>query len=582
MSIDTATAVTPAVDPVAFYGAATIPEVLSGFAAPTGHGLVLVDADLAEQRMSYQELDAAARRSAYALRRRGVQPGDRVCLLSSTDLPLLQVLFGTWYAGAVPVILPLPRRRRDLDFYVTDVRRRVEVTGARVLAVTDAFTELFTALARDVPEGLVVAPMGELAAEERVLAEPLPDDPDAVALLQFTSGTTSASRAVVLTHRHLLTNMAGLLSTYDIGPGEVGMTWLPFNHDMGIIGWLGVMLHGCRTVLEAPEHFLTNPMSWLAAVSRYRASLIAAPNFAYALAGRLLRTTSRALDLSCVKWAINGAEPIDVEGLSLFTSAGERFGLDPNSPCPMYGLAEATLGVTLRPAATPLALQWVDRDELERGKRAVPVAPGSDGARRLVACGYPFPGTQIAIRDENGADLPTGHVGEIHIFGPGVMRGYWNDPEGTAEVIRDGWLRTGDLGYLSPDGLVICGRRKDMIIINGRNLFPEDYETEAERVPGIRPGNVIAFVLPGTERMVVVAEGRARDGDASPLAERVLEHLRQTLPTAPQEVVICPPSTIPKTTSGKRQRGRCRDLYLDGQLPVLGTASRRHHTGGDA
>jgi fatty-acyl-CoA synthase len=313
-------------------------------------------------------------------------------------------------------------------------------------------------------------------------------------------------------------------------------------------------------------------MSWLVAMSRYGVSITTAPNFAYALAGRLLRRYTGALDLSSLKWAINGAEPIDVAALETFTAAGERFGLGPSVPCPMYGLAEATLAVTMRPPGTTLAAQWVDGEELTVAGRAVPVEPGLAFGRRLVACGFPVPDTAVVIRGDDGAALPAGTVGEIYVRGPGVMRGYWEDPAATAETVVDGWLRTGDLGYTSVDGLVICGRRKDMIILNGRNLYPEEFESQAESVPGVRAGNTIAFALPGTEQMVLVAETNKGRDHAPALAAAVISHLRRNLPAPPTEVVVCPATTIPKTSSGKRQRGLCRQMYLAGRLPALASA----------
>ncbi|SCE99484.1 fatty-acyl-CoA synthase [Micromonospora viridifaciens] len=565
------------VDYTAFYGVATVPEALAR-SATTGRGIFLLDADLEEYRLTYAELDARARQVAHALRGHGVAPGDRVCLLSSTDLPMVLALFGTWYAGAVPVILPLPGRRQDLDRYAADVRGRLATVDGRLLLVTDPFAEMIaTALAAaTTPEDTapVVLPLGAVTAAGPAYTGPPPGDPAALALLQFTSGTTGPSKAVAITHRHILGNMAAIWSSYGVGPDDPGMLWLPLNHDMGVIGLVAVLARGADLVLMAPEHFLSSPMSWLRAMSRYRVAITTAPNFAYALAGRLLRRSTYELDLSHLRWAINGAEPIDPASLDAFTSAGERYGLSPNVACPMYGMAEATLAITMRPPNSPLAVQWVDGDDLTRHGRATPVQPTAPNARRLVACGYPLPGTDIAVRDEHGADLPAGAVGEIHVRGAGVMQGYWRDPAATAEAIVDGWLRTGDLGYVSPDGLVICGRRKDMIILNGRNLYPEEFEVEAERQPGVRVGNTIAFMLPGTEHMVLVAETNKGADHAPTLAADLLTHLRRNLPVPPTEVVVCPPTTIPKTTSGKRQRGLCRELYLSGRLRVLASAGR--------
>ncbi|HEY0697609.1 MAG TPA: AMP-binding protein, partial [Micromonospora sp.] len=558
-----------------FDGARTIPEVLAR-SAGTGRGIFLLGDDLAEYRLTYAELDARARQVAHTLHQQGVTPGDRVCLLSTTDLPMVLALFGTWYAGAVPVIMPLPGRKHDLDRYAADIRTRLATVGARLLCVTDQMAGGLAAALTDPDDATAVPvlPLSAVTVEGPAYGGPPPGDPEALALLQFTSGTTGPSKAVMITHRHILSNMAGIWSTYGVGPEHPGLVWLPLNHDMGIIGVVAVTAIGADLVLMAPETFLTSPMSWLRAVSKYRVAITTAPNFAYALAGRLLNRSTYDLDLSSLRWAINGAEPIDPTSLEAFTTAGARYGLPGLVPCPMYGMAEATLAITMRPPQAPLAVQWVDSDELTVAGRAVPVEPGTPNARRLVACGHPVPDTEIAIRDDDGRDLPAGEVGEIHVRGPGVMLGYWDNPQATAEVLTDGWLRTGDLGYASPDGLVICGRRKDMIILNGRNLYPEEFEAEAESVPGVRAGNSIAFMLPGTEQMVVVVETNKGADHAPTLATELLAQMRRNLPVPPTQVVVCKPATIPKTTSGKRQRRRCRELYLTGGLRVLATAGR--------
>jgi fatty-acyl-CoA synthase len=230
--------------------------------------------------------------------------------------------------------------------------------------------------------------------------------------------------------------------------------------------------------------------------------------------------------------------------------------------------------VSLSRTDEPVHVQWVDREALELEGEARPATPGSEEARSLVACGYPIPGHEIVIKDSFGATLAAGNVGEICVRGPSVMRGYWRDHEATRETLRDGWLHTGDLGFIGEHGLVVCGRTKDMIILGGRNLFPEDYELHAERVPGVRRGNVIAFALHDIERMVVVAETTAAPDEADTVAREALEVLRRSLPRGPEEVVLVAPGTLPKTSSGKRQRGACRERYAAGELDPLAVARR--------
>jgi fatty-acyl-CoA synthase len=421
-----------------------------------------------------------------------------------------------------------------------------------------------------------IVPLEELAASDGPDIDPVLGHADHLAYLQFTSGTTASSRVVALTHRHLISNMhaAGQMAGMD-PERDVFVSWLPLFHDMGLIGMLlGAVIFRADLVLIPTEEFLGRPGVWIDAMSAYRGTITASPNFGYGLAARDLGRKPRALDLSSWRIAANGAEPVDVETCDTFCEAAAPYGFDPNAMAPMFGLAEATLAVSLSRTDEPVVVEWVDRDALETQERVVPADANAPGARGLVACGHAIPGHEIAIKDTDGNDLPSGRVGEICFRGPSVMQGYWRDPEATREVIRDGWLHTGDLGYLGEHGLVVCGRMKDMIILGGRNLYPEDYELFTERVPGVRRGNVIAFALHDIERMVVVAETTAEPGDAQRVARETLEVLRRSLPRGPEEVVLVSPGTLPKTSSGKRQRGACRERYASGELEALAVAKR--------
>lgn len=548
----------------------TVPEALER--AATGRGITLIDRHLEENHLPYEDLAGDAARSAAHLSSLGVSPGDRVCLLAPTSGDLLRALFGTWWAGAVPVILPLPRKQSELDDYVDDMMGRVKATEARVLVLSEAFLPFVPDL--DVLPARTIT-TEELARQRPAPADRAPSDPDDLAYLQFTSGTTARSRAVALSHRNLIENMGAIGAMLGIDPDrDVLVSWLPLFHDMGLISMLlGGVFFGIPLVLEPTEEFLRRPGSWLDAISRYGGTATAAPNFGYGLAARDLRSRPRDLDLSPWRIAGNGAEPIDAAALDRFTEVAAEHGFRPESMCPMFGLAEGTLAVTLSTPEEPLRVERVSREALETEGRAQP-APDEPDARPLVSCGRPIPGHDISIRGPDGRPLPERHIGEIWFRGPSVMQGYWRDPEATDETIHDGWLRTGDLGYLGPHGLVVTGRIKDVIILGGRNLYPEDYEACTEDVDGVRRGNVIAFALPERERMVVVAETTAEEAETEGLARRVLELLRRRLPRGPEEVVLVSPGTIPKTSSGKRQRGRCRDQYTSGKLEPLAVARR--------
>jgi fatty-acyl-CoA synthase len=549
----------------------TVPEALAR-ASRTTRGITLVDRDLAEQRLTYADLASGATRVARAIRARGVDPGDRVCILGPTTSDLLLVLFGAWAAGAVPVVLSLPRRLNDLDAFIADVVARTERTDASLLVVSDLLLEM----APPIEVATTIASLEELAGADGPERAPVVVEPGGLAFLQFTSGTTARSRAVALTHRHLLSNMQAAGEMAGMDPEtDVFVSWLPLFHDMGLIGMLiGSVLFAADLVLIPTEEFLGRPGVWIDAMSRYKGTITASPNFGYGLAARDISAKPRALDLSSWRIAANGAEPIDVETCDKFCTAAATYGFNRNAMAPMFGLAEATLAVSLSATDAPLEVEWVDRNALETEARVVPAAPGAEGARALVACGHPIPGHDVAIKGRNGETLSSGNVGEICVRGPSVMQGYWRDPEATKEALRDGWLHTGDLGFMSEHGLVVCGRKKDMIILGGRNLYPEDYEFFTEKVPGVRRGNVIAFALPALERMVVVAETTAQPDEAAGVAREALLMLRRSLPRGPEEVVLVSPGTLPKTSSGKRQRGACRDQYAAGELDALAVARR--------
>jgi fatty-acyl-CoA synthase len=530
--------------------------------------LIYLDEAMRPTRLSYRELLERAERIAASLAgTHGVAPGARVCLLGKTTPDLIAALLGIWRAGAVVTVIPIPRRAAA-EVVISEIASRVTAARAHlVLADTTA-----ASIAADRVPAKVV-PFEDLTAAPDA-RPPVPPGPADLALLQFTSGTTAVPRAVAVRHGQLLANASALYRGAGVAPGETFVTWLPMYHDMGIITLTGAIGYGLDTCVMATETFAARPGAWLEAISTYRGAITAAPNFAYGLAARYLSISKARFDLSTLRCAINGAEPIDPAVLDRFVAVAGQHGFSAAAPCPAYGLAEATLVVTQSPVSQAYQTVTVDRGALESGI-ATAVGPGQPG-RALVSCGTPIPGTVVSITDDDGVSLAEGHVGSIRVQGPGVMPGYWTpdgSPHPTALRDRDGRLVTGDIGFLRDGQLFICGRQKDMIIVGGRNLYPEDFEFAAERVPGVRLGNVMAFSLPDTERMVVVAEAAVRDDAGASLAQQVRDRLTETLSYSPHEVVLVRPGTLPKTTSGKRQRQACRALYRQGALAVRAVAS---------
>ncbi|WP_372405516.1 AMP-binding protein [Streptomyces luteireticuli] len=557
--------------PLQVFGAATVPEALA-LAAAGPSGITVIDRELAEQNLPYAQLASSARRAAALLAAHGVGRGDRVALVSSTSPAMLVSLFGIWHAGAVPTILPPPHRIDELPETMRELDRRLDFVGARCVVVADALHRFVTRRLRDT--GRPVLTCGELAAAQAPGTEKPAAGPDDLAHLQFTSGTTGPGRAVPLTHRQILTNAAASWDRLGARTGEsVLVNWLPLYHDMGLVSFLGMVAGGGRAVLQPPEEFLRHPDSWVDALSVHRATHTVAPDFAYGLAARSMTERPRPLDLSALRMCGDGAEPIRLGNVEAFTTAGARYGLRPEALTPMYGLAEATLAVALPRFDEPLRCDRVSRTALTDAAVAEPVPADDPDARDLAVCGGPAPGVRIAIKDERGTDLGHRQVGEICVTGPSVMRGYWNDPEASEQALRDGWLHTGDLGYLTPEGLVVCGRLKDMIIVGGRNLYPEDYEQVAGEVEGA--GRLCAaFSLPDPERMVLAAEIGRTGTPPIELARSIMTRTRERLGRAPDTVLVVPRHSLPRTSSGKPRRDHCRTGFLSGRLGELASVTR--------
>ncbi|MBX6769641.1 MAG: AMP-binding protein, partial [Actinomadura rubrobrunea] len=376
-----------------------------------------------------------------------------------------------WRLGAVPVVLAHPRRP-DPDRLKATVAERASAVAAAAVVVDRAFAGPLGTAAGGAP----VLTLDDVEHGPRSALPPMPH-PDDLGLLQFTSGTTAASKIVPVRQGQIVGNIGRCVSALGLTPADTYVSWLPFYHDMGIISVAGLLAHGLHVVVMATETFLRRPAAWMETVSTCQAAITAGPDSGYALAARAQELRPQRLDLSGLRVAINGAEPVSPENVESALRAFGPVGMRPESMCATYGLAEATLVATIqRPAVPPVFLA---PDEV---RASVGLAPPR---RPVASCGHPLDDTLIEIRDETGAPLPDGAVGEIFISGPGVMHGYWRGPRADAGAdapsgVENAWLPTGDLGLLRNGELYVCGRAKDMIIVGGRNLYPEDYERVAE------------------------------------------------------------------------------------------------------
>ncbi|MCV2458215.1 AMP-binding protein [Streptomyces sp. ICN988] len=530
---------------------------------PHDRPLIVLDDDMHPATMSLGELRARAETIAGALHHTyGVGPGHRVCVLGRTSLELIATLFGIWRAGAAVTVLPFPRGGDAAELQDL-VQRRVTAAQGTVV-VTDPQAVDAIKATNSVP----VTDFSSLALGTRGQPLPLPSADD-TALLQFTSGTTAHPRAVAVTQGQIVANSHECFAAGGMRPGDVFVSWLPLFHDMGIIFLTGAITHGYTACTMATQTFSARPGSWLEAIGTYRAAATVAPNFAYGLANRYLTLRRGGYDLSSLRHAVNGAEPIDADALQRFTTTAAEYGMPPTAMAPSYGLAEATLAVTLGRHDETYRSVTVDRAALEDGE-ARPVA-GTAPGRAFVDCGRPIHHTTLTITDDAGLPLADGRIGSIRVQGPGVVAQYWTadgSPHSTPLQDEAGRLVTGDLGFQLDGRLYVCGRQKDMIIVAGRNLYPEDFEFATEKINGIRLGNVMAFSLPSTESMIVVAETSLVGAPAAELARTVRETLSQELSYTPHDVVLVSPRSLPKTTSGKRQRGQCRNQYETNQLAV--------------
>ena len=527
----------------------------------------LTDGESEGGRLTYGELDRRAAAIAAALAA-SVAPGERALLLYPPGLDFIAAFFGCLYAGvvAVPAYPPRPNDRSQsrLRAIGRDAAPRAALTIEAILAGAVEPRGLLAvapelAGLRWIPTDALSAPSA--AGEAAIAFEP---EPESLAFLQYTSGSTAAPKGVMVTHGNLLHNERMIGAAFGMDEDSVVVGWLPLYHDMGLIGNVLQPLHaGGRCVLMSPVSFLQRPMRWLEAISRYRGTVGGGPNFAYELCARKASPEALAgLDLSSWQVAYNGAEPVRASTLERFAEVFAPSGFRREAFYPCYGLAEATLFVTGGMSG---------------------VAPRVDDRR--VSCGHVWLGQRLVVADpETGAERGAGEEGEVWISGPSVARGYWENPEGTAHDFNaflatgEGpFLRTGDLGYLAGGELYVTGRLKDLIILRGRNHYPQDVELTAERAHGdLHPGGGAAFSVEmgGEERLVIVHEvARHRKDGIEAIAEAVRGAVAAEHEVQAREVVLIRQAGLPKTSSGKVQRRLCRELYLKGELPVVGRSA---------
>ncbi len=538
----------------------------------------------AHLHLTYGELHRRAHALAARLARHAVK-GDRALLLFPPGLDFIVAFFGCLTAGMIAVPLMVPRRTAARDSsaaVIADCAPTVAMTSHELLEVRGDVADRFRDSGFD---WMTVDAMAEAPADVAAVTPVVGRDD--IAYLQYTSGSTSVPKGVVVTHGNLLANFEMIRLGMSNTRHSCSVGWVPVYHDMGLMmGVMQPLYLGAMSVLMAPAAFMQRPLNWLRTIHQYRAELTSAPNFAFDLCvSRFRADQMEGIDLSCWKVALNAAEPVHANTIARFTETFARYGFDPGTMYPGYGLAEATLLVSGGVRGEAPSSRAVSRASMLRGDVTEP--KGTDDVQTLVACGRSMVGQQIAIVDADARSrVAACQLGEVWASGPHIAHGYWGNPAATVETFHarivgsaeQNWLRTGDLGFLDEDGrLFITGRIKDLIIIRGANHYPQDIErTVQESHPALRRDCGAAFAIldqEGNEKLAVVQEierTHRRDLDIDEVAGRIREAVTRQHEIAIETIALIPPATLPKTTSGKIQRSAARKLLLEGALEVLG------------
>ncbi|WP_280234590.1 fatty acyl-AMP ligase [Nocardia cyriacigeorgica] len=535
-------------------------EEMYATAQETTRGLVTGEPD-APRRQTWAEIHRIARRMAGGLAAAGIGHGDAVGVLAGMPVDIAPACQGVWMRGASITMLHQPTPRTDLAVWARDTETVLGMIEARAVILGAPF-EAAEPLLRE--RGIAVVRVDQL--HEGADTDPVPTGESDIALQQLTSGSTGSPKAVRITHENFFVNAYAMFNRVKFQlDNDVMVSWLPLFHDMGMVGFLSVpMQFGAEVVCVTPIDFLQRPILWAELIDRYRGTVTAAPNFAYSLlARRLDQVEGSNLDLSCVRYMWNGAEPVDPDTMDKLAVAGKRFGLNPMALTPVYGMAETTLAVSIPDPGHGQVLDIVDADLLEALGKAVPVHDqGSHhgNIRRLPTLGYLVDDLEGRIVDAERQPLPTRSVGVIELRGPAVTSGYVTVEGFRSAQDADGWLDTGDIGYFTEEGMiVVCGRIKDVIIMAGRNIFPTDIERAAMRVAGVRPGNAVAVRLDAGQKResfaVVVESNDHHNPDEVKRIEREIVHaVVSEVGARPRTVAVLGPGALPKTSSGKLRR----------------------------
>jgi fatty-acyl-CoA synthase len=570
------------------HNATTLTEIirLRGRGEPNRVHVQVYEEDDQLRTITFGDLYEHASTVATELRNRGLESGQTVAIMLPTCAEFFYTFAGILLAGGIPVPIYPPFRADRIAEYATRQASILRNAETQFLVTWRQAENLAKLLKPRVPSLREVLNAGKLASPQ----VPAPADAasskqwqpvqnlshqargDDIAFLQYTSGSTGDPKGVVLTHANLLANIRSIVSGLEIRSDDACVSWLPLYHDMGLIGaWFVPLFIGIPLIVMSPLAFLSRPERWLRAIHKHRATIAPAPNFAYELCVRKIADKDlEGLDLSSWRAATNGAEPVRAETLERFAKRFSPYGFHPKALMAVYGLAEASLAISVPRLGDGYKVDRIERATFESEGRAIPVQAGDAAALEFVNAGKPLPSVEVRIVDAAGRDLGERQEGQLWFRSPAATSGYYRNPDATRELMRDGdWLDSGDLAYWGEGELYITGRAKDVIIKAGRNLYPHEIEEIAGRVKGVRTGCVVAFGAPdertGTERLIVAAEIRDTD-NAKQIEADISRSVDEAMGMPPDVIALLRPQSIPKTSSGKLRRGDTRRLYLEGKL----------------
>jgi len=524
------------------------------------------------ETLTYEQLEEGAAIVAAGLQHRGLHKGDAVAIMLPTSKEYFFSFMGILLAGGTPVPIYPPARKAQIEDHLRRHQAILNNCRASTLITIKEAKPLARILKSHVGSMRDVVTVTDLSSDAgRVESQPFSTDD--LAFLQYTSGSTGNPKGVMLTHANLLANIRVMSDTVKADDTDVIVSWLPLYHDMGLIGtWMCSMYNAVPFVLMSPIDFITRPERWLWAIHRYRGTLSAAPNFAYELClKRLDDETLEGLDLSSWRMAFNGAEPVSPSTIDRFCRRFAKYGFRRETLTPVYGLAECSVGLSFPPIGRGQLVDRIRRGPFAGRGEAIPVGEEDANALQFVGCGRPLRGHEIRIVDPAGVELPDRREGRVQFRGPSATKGYFENPEATKKLMHGDWLDSGDMGYMVGGEIFVTGRRKDIIIRAGRNIYPSELEEAVGGVPGVRKGNVAVFGATdqssGTEKLVVLAESRETDPVAHEKIRADVNALATDLIGTPvDDIVFTPPQTVPKTSSGKIRRAASRELYEKGQV----------------